>query len=189
MLRQNIAAGSAAGLLLAALAVMAQQQPSTSQQQPSTSQLQAKHALEEANKKVAIAFFRPGITAQERAAMMDPGYVQHNPVFARFAQINGVSGSAAFEAYVKAAQASRAPGPAPPAATGNADPTYKVLADNNYVVVVARHNLPDPQNAGKTYESFSFELWRLKNGKLAEHWDASTIPVPVPAVLEHPQAQ
>jgi hypothetical protein len=35
----------------------------------------------EANKKVAIEFFRPGITGPERVALADPSYKQHNPAF------------------------------------------------------------------------------------------------------------
>jgi hypothetical protein len=35
----------------------------------------------EANKKIAMEFFRPGITAQERYNLLHDGYIQHNPAF------------------------------------------------------------------------------------------------------------
>ena len=45
----------------------------------------------EANKKVAVEFFRPGITPAERIALMDDGYIQHNPAFKKFADENKLS--------------------------------------------------------------------------------------------------
>jgi hypothetical protein len=35
----------------------------------------------DANKKVAMEFFRAGITGPERVALADPSYIQHNPAF------------------------------------------------------------------------------------------------------------
>ena len=43
------------------------------------------------NKKVAMEFFRAGITPPERIALVDPNYVQHNPAFHRYALENKVS--------------------------------------------------------------------------------------------------
>ena len=32
--------------------------------------------------------------------------------------------------------------------------------------------------AGTFYEAFTFDAYRVKNGKVTEHWDANTIPAP-----------
>jgi len=40
----------------------------------------------EANKKVALVFFRPGISVPERVALADSSYKQHNPAFVKGAK-------------------------------------------------------------------------------------------------------
>lgn len=45
-----------------------------------------------------------------------------------------------------------------------------VVAQGDLVTVVWRMECPDPQGQG-TYTSSWFNLWRIENGKVAEHWD------------------
>ena len=33
---------------------------------------------------------------------------------------------------------------------------------------------PEPSNPAKTYDSFWFDMFRVKDGKLVEHWDNAT---------------
>jgi predicted SnoaL-like aldol condensation-catalyzing enzyme len=141
----------------------------------------------EANKKLAAAFFRKDATPAERVALLHPDYVQHNPLFQRFNDINNMHGRDAVEAFVKARAAAGAPPPTPPN-PGN-DPTYLIMADGDLVTVLHKQMLPDPQNAGKFYESFTFDTWRVKDGKLYEHWDGATIPDKVPEFLGKPQSK
>src|SRR5258708_1724390 len=54
----------------------------------------------DANRKAAIAFFRRGITADERLALLDPGYIQHNPRFKKYAVDNKMSDFDAFKALM-----------------------------------------------------------------------------------------
>jgi predicted SnoaL-like aldol condensation-catalyzing enzyme len=143
----------------------------------------AKHALEEANKKLAAEFFRKGITPEERTALLHPDYVQHNPVFARFNDINGYKGKEGFTALLKILRAGGPPPEPPP----GSDPTYRVMADGDMVTVLQKRELPDPQNPGKFYEAFAFDTWRVKDGKLYEHWDAATLPDKLPPFLLAPQ--
>jgi predicted SnoaL-like aldol condensation-catalyzing enzyme len=39
----------------------------------------------------------------------------------------------------------------------------------------------DPtQPAGNYYDRYSFDTFRVRNGKLTEHWDGTTLPAPAP---------
>jgi predicted SnoaL-like aldol condensation-catalyzing enzyme len=35
--------------------------------------------------------------------------------------------------------------------------------------------VPDPRDPGKTYRSYWFDMWRVEDGKLAEHWDGAPV--------------
>jgi predicted SnoaL-like aldol condensation-catalyzing enzyme len=167
---------AAAGLLLAA-ASFAAQSPALAQT--------AKPEVLEANKKLAAEFFRAGIKPDERVALLHPDYVQHNPVFQRFNEINGLHGKQAVEEMGKAM---RAAGAAPPPANPGGDPTYLVMAEGDLVTVLHKRMLADPQNPGKFYEAFAFDTWRVKDGKLYEHWDGAMLPDKIPDYLSKPQA-
>jgi hypothetical protein len=73
----------------------------------------------EANKKVAMEFFRQGA---DRVALADPSYKQHNPAFKKRAEENKVSDyeefKSAFSGAGRGGGRQRAPGagPQPPAA-------------------------------------------------------------------------
>ncbi len=148
----------------------------------------------EANKRVAEAFFGPPgkpMDVNNAYSLMDPGYRQHNPVFKRFGEINHLQGRDEFKAMNSAMSRGGGAGFGPPPNGGQGAPPrgnqfYKVLADCDMVVVLHQNYLPDPQNKGGFYEAFSFDAWRVRNGKLAEHWDGATIPNMVPAFLKAP---
>jgi predicted SnoaL-like aldol condensation-catalyzing enzyme len=48
------------------------------------------------------------------------------------------------------------------------------LAEGDYVVMMLPVRRPDPVRPGDTYMAYVFDMWRIENGKLAEHWDAET---------------
>jgi predicted SnoaL-like aldol condensation-catalyzing enzyme len=149
----------------------------------------ARIAQEEANKKVVLEFFRDGITADERYELMHPDYIQHNPVFKRFGEINGTRGREEFRLLLEsrrvAANAPPAAVPATPAPAG--DKRYMVMADGDVVTVLQKRYQPDPLKPGEYYESFWYDTWRVKDGKLYEHWDAATIdPKNIPDILKAP---
>jgi len=50
----------------------------------------------EANKKVVMEFYRPGITPEERYALIHKDYVQHNAAYVKYAQDHNISGNEAF---------------------------------------------------------------------------------------------
>jgi predicted SnoaL-like aldol condensation-catalyzing enzyme len=139
----------------------------------------------EATKKAALDF--AFLTGEAKIALADPTYIQHNPVQHKRAQVEGTSD---FESFKKTflAQAAApaggagagggrgaAVGPQPPA--GNR--AEIVLVQCDIVAVIHKVNLQDPTAApGTFYEAFTFDAYRVKNGKVTEHWDANTIPAP-----------
>lgn len=145
----------------------------------------------ENNKRVGESFFqmKPGDT-QAMYNILDPDYRQHNPIFKRFGEINHFHGREEFTGLMSLMRRGGAGGAFGPPPGGvrppPGNPLYRVIADCNVVVVLQQRYLPDPQYAGKFYEAFWFDAWRIKDNRFAEHWDAATIPTPVPAFLTTP---
>ncbi len=52
-------------------------------------------------------------------------------------------------------------------------PPVAVIAEGDKVLVVLKIKRPDPDSPGKTYDSFWFDLYRIKDAKVAEHWDGA----------------
>lgn len=140
----------------------------------------------EANRKLVMSFFTT--TGDARVALADTSYTQHNPAFKKRGEDkkvsdyeefkNSFSSAALAAARAAAPPAAPATGPQPPA--GN--PFEVVTAECDIVTVVRKLYRQDPTAvAGKFYESFTFDTFRVKNGKLVEHWDAALIPDPRPA--------
>ena len=180
-IRTTLSIGIALVALVAALAVA--QQPAPAQQANPTSGCTATPAQLEANKKVAIEFFRT--TGEARVALADSTYKQHNPAFKKRAEDNKASDYEEFKATflgqaARGAGAGRGPvtGPTPP--PGN--PLEVVTAECDIVTVIHKNYRQDPTAApGKFYEVFTFDTFRVKNGKLVEHWDGAVINPPAPA--------
>ena len=94
-----------------------------------------------------ISTFASG-DAKQAASLLDEGYIQHNTGIA-----DGLSGlGAALEAL----------------ATNGIqmiyDRTHQVLAQGNFVLGVSEGSF-----GGKP--TSYYDLWRVENGKVAEHWD------------------
>lgn len=89
-------------------------------------------------------------------------YIQHNPMVG--------SGRAP---VVKFFTAMRKPTPIP---EHMKTPVVAVLADRDLVIVVTARTLKDPNDPSKTYTTSWFDMWRIKDGKADEHWDAATLP-------------
>jgi len=142
----------------------------------------------EANKKAAMAFFAPNA---DRVALADPTYKQHNPAFLKGGKEAGLSDYEYFKSRFGGprqggpggggagrGQAPATAGPQPPA--GN--PLEIVMAECDLVTVIHRNNRQDPTAAAGTfYEVFTFDTFRVRNGKLVEHWDGAVINPPAPA--------
>jgi predicted SnoaL-like aldol condensation-catalyzing enzyme len=176
------------GLLVVAGSAAAQQAP-----QPivnPTPGCTATPAQIEEVRKAGIAFTRS--QGAERVALADPSYKQHNPAFVKGAREAGLSDydyfkqrfggpPAARQGGAPAAGRAQGAGPAgaaPPA--GN--PTEIVMVECDLVTIIHKNFRQDPTApAGTFYEVFTFDTFRVRNGKLTEHWDGAVINPPAPA--------
>jgi predicted SnoaL-like aldol condensation-catalyzing enzyme len=135
----------------------------------------------EAEKKVVLDFIRPGITLRELIALIDPGYIQHNPLVVKAAAEKHISDYEEFKLLFTRAAAAGNPGeqnvldgPARP--RGRGPHAVIVMAECDLVTAIIRNTRPDPTRpSGTTYEQFSFDTFRVRNGRLTEHWDNEEI--------------
>ena len=123
----------------------------------------------DANKKLLLEFFRLGADRDARTQMLTDDYTQHNPRFLKMDEVTHLKGREAWSAAAQAAQNH--------AHLTDSDFNLRsipvaIVAEGDYVVAIYKATLTDPDDPAKTYEAFNFEMVRVKDGKLAEHWDA-----------------
>ena len=114
-----------------------------------------------ANKKVVFDFWRIVLEARhldEADKYMRQDYMQHNP--------NAETGIAGFKAYF-----SRLGGPLP------IEPKIKrevisIVAQGDLVVLSFVQDNKDSK--GQSYKTTWFDMFRIQDGKIAEHWDSAT---------------
>lgn len=132
-------------------------------------------------RNLVLDFYRPGITLRQMIALIDPSYVQHNPLALKFAQEKHISDYEEFKQLFTAAAASSNPGGtntldslARPG--GRAPHVVIVTAECDLVTVIEQNTRTDrTAPAGTTYERFDFDAFRVRGGKLVEHWDNEEI--------------
>jgi predicted SnoaL-like aldol condensation-catalyzing enzyme len=134
----------------------------------------------EANKKAAMAFFAPNA---DRVSLADPSYKQHNPAFVKGGKEAGLSDYEYFKSRFGGPPRQGGPGPGRGADAGPQPPAGNpleiVMAECDLVTVIHRNNRQDPTAApGTFYEVFTFDTFRVRNGKLVEHWDGAVINPP-----------
>lgn len=130
-------------------------------------------AAEAANKKVVLAFYQAlndadaaGTTKARIQGIAEtyisPAYVQHAEAFA-----NLPGPGSARDKLIRMFQ-SMPPMKQPPSRT------VEVMAENDMVMLLTARDMPDP--AGGTKPAYIFNMFRVKDGRLAEHW--SIVPPP-----------
>jgi predicted SnoaL-like aldol condensation-catalyzing enzyme len=136
----------------------------------------SQNAQLEANKKLAMRFFTDNIFASPEKIdeVIHPDYIQHNPVFQRFNEENNVSGRDGLKKFLASRAMGRGGEKKQAPATPPPQPTRIVTAEGDLVTVISSRNSVDKD--GKPYTSWWFDMWRVKDGKLYEHWDGATLP-------------
>lgn len=119
-------------------------------------------ATEAANKALVLEFWRNVFDRKDVSRAREylaEDYIQHNPTVA-----GGLSG---FEEFFTEYWAD---GPLPDEEVVDTEFAI-VMAEGDLVQLVQKITLPDPDDEEKTYDSYWFDLFRVKDGKLVEHWD------------------
>jgi len=115
-----------------------------------------------ANKKLVYDFWREVFEGGHMEAVgkyLAEGYVQHNPnvptgragfvaVFSKFAKPKDV------QARIAA-------------------PLVSVVAERDLVILSFVSERPDPSDKTKKYTTTWFDMFRVENGQIAEHWDGA----------------
>ena len=115
-----------------------------------------------ANKKLAYDFFRVilrGRRLDQADKYMTEDYIQHNP--------NADTGMAGFKAYFSALGGEQ---PIP----DKLDGLVAIQADGDYVTLSFSREYVDPAIKDATYTTTWFDMFRIVNGKIVEHWDSAT---------------
>ena len=114
------------------------------------------------NKKLVYDFWRSvleGGHLELAPKYMLETYIQHNP--------NVPTGRQGFiDFFSKFAKAR-------PIVDTIQGPLIAIVAEGDRVVLSFKAKHPDPKDASKTYTTTSFEMLRIENGKVAEHWDSA----------------
>ena len=114
-----------------------------------------------ANKKLVLDMWRAiiqGGHTELAPRYFTQSYIQHNP--------NVATGRDAMVAYMKATRPVRAIDPQ------ITFPVIAIMAEGDLVMVATVSYSPDPESPGRKYAGTHFDLFRIEDGKIAEHWDS-----------------
>jgi predicted SnoaL-like aldol condensation-catalyzing enzyme len=119
----------------------------------------------ESNKKVVFDFYR--LVFEPRNADLVPQYIaetfiEHNPRF-----------ESGRENFIKTLKSLPAPA-SDEVGESLRTPPALIVAEGDLVTYIFKRNTPDPKDKTKTYETFSFDTFRIKDRKIVEHWDNAT---------------
>ncbi len=116
-----------------------------------------------ANKRLVYNFWREVFEAGHMdlaEKYMAEGYIQHNP--------NVPTGRAAFVDFFSKNVALQ------PIESRVRAPLVAIIAEGDTVVLAFAREGIDPKDPGKKYSTTWFDMFRIENGKIAEHWDPAT---------------
>jgi predicted SnoaL-like aldol condensation-catalyzing enzyme len=134
-----------------------------------------------ATKKAALdELHTPG---EAKFAFIDRSYIQHNPARIKQAAEDKLSDyDELHKAFVPAPGARPAAAPAAGSQPPPGGTTEIVTVECDIVTVVRNAYRQDPTAPpGTFYEAFVFDTFRIKNGKVVEHWDQNLINPPATA--------
>jgi predicted SnoaL-like aldol condensation-catalyzing enzyme len=122
--------------------------------------LQSKDPKLAANKKLVFDMYRAiihGGHTEMASQFFTEDYIQHNP--------NVASGRDALVAYMKQTR------PVRDIPSQITFPVVSIMAEGDLVMVATVSYQNDPEKPGSKYTTTHFDLFRVENGKIAEHWD------------------
>ena len=93
-------------------------------------------------------------------------YIQHNPLV-----------STGRQAFIDFFSRVRKPMPIEPKVKA---PLVAILAEGDLVVLAFAREHPDPGDPARKYTTTWFDMFRIVDGKIAEHWDPATKPAALP---------
>lgn len=114
-----------------------------------------------ANKKLVSDFWRNVMTAGNANAAdqyLAAGYIEHNPLLP--------SSLATFKTHLAATQK-------PTAVPAAVPDLVTLVAEGPWVVMARVTHYPEPDKSGNTYTSTRFDMFRIDNNRIAEHWDSA----------------
>ena len=125
--------------------------------------LYSKDAKLAKNKKIVYDFWREileGGHIEFATRYMTESYIQHNPNVPTGRQviIDYFTNNVKPQAIVDTIKA----------------PLISIVAEGDLVVLSFKAVRPDPKQPGKQYTTTWFDMLRVENGKIAEHWDPDT---------------
>lgn len=118
-----------------------------------------------ANKKLVFDMWREFLEAghlDTAEKYFRDDYIQHNPMVP--------TGRAA---VVKAFSAFAKPQPVKPTISGK---LVAIMAERDLVTLAFVREITDPRDPSKQYTTTWFDMFRIEDGKIAEHWDTATKP-------------
>ena len=114
-----------------------------------------------ANKKVAYDFFRVILRARhldDTDKYMTVDYIQHNP--------NADTGMKGFKEFFSRLGPAQEIQPTVPGLVA-------IQAEGDYVTLSFVREYDNPKDKGKKYTTTWFDMFRIVNGKIVEHWDSA----------------
>jgi predicted SnoaL-like aldol condensation-catalyzing enzyme len=123
--------------------------------------LESKDPKLAANKKLVFDMWRviiQGGRTDLAPQYFTEGYIQHNP--------NVATGRDALVAYMKSTR------PVRPIEPTIHFPVIAIMAEGDLVMLATVSYAADPEVPGKKYAGTHFDMFRIQNGKIAEHWDS-----------------
>lgn len=127
-----------------------------------TALLQSADAALAANKKLVYDFTRvilSGLRLERVREFMREDYIQHNP--------NVDTG---LQGFLDAFSKLGGPRPIP----GEIRGLVSIQAEGDMVTLSFVTTMDDPAKPGSTYTTTWFDMFRIQDGKIAEHWDCDT---------------